>query len=82
MTFGDNFMLEGLRLPSVRERVEAFVAALTRRDPAYFAVCCCSDRDCYVGRERPEGVPLEPLGCMKCPKFARGCWGPRVEARG
>ena len=25
MTFGDNFILEGLRLPSVRERVEAGV---------------------------------------------------------
>ena len=80
--FGDNFMFEGLRLPSVRERVEAVAARLMRIDPAYFAVCCCSDRDCYVGRERPERVPLEPLGCTKCPKFARGCWGPRVEARG
>ena len=79
--FGDNFMLEGLRLPSVRERVEAVAARLMRIAPAYFVVCCCSDRDCYVGRERPERVPLEPLGCMKCPKFARGCWGPRVEKR-
>ena len=79
--FGDNFMLEGLRLPSVRERVEAVAARLMRTDPAYFAVCCCSDRDFYVGRERPERVSLEPLGCMKCPKFARGCWGPRVEKR-
>ena len=74
-------MLEGLRLPSVRERVEAVAARLMRIDPAYFVVCCCSDRDCYVGRERPEGVLLEPLGCMRCPKFARGCWGPRVEKR-
>ena len=72
--FGDNFVLEGLRLPSVRERVEAVAARLMRIDPAYFVVCCCSDRDCYVGRERPERVPLEPLGCMKCPKFARGWW--------
>ena len=79
--FGDNFMLEGLRLPSVRERVEAVAARLMRIAPAYFAVCCCSDRDCYVGRERPEGVPLDALGCMSCPKFARGCWGPRVEER-
>ena len=79
--FGDNFMLEGLRLPSVRERVEAVAARLMRIDPAYFAVCCCSSRDFYVGRERPERVPLEPLDCMKCPKFARGCWGPRVEKR-
>ena len=79
--FGDNFMLEGLRLPSVRERVEAVAARLMRIDPAYFVVCCCSDRDCYVGRERPEGVPLDALGCMSCPKFARGCWGPRVEER-
>ena len=79
--FGDNFMREGLRLPSVRERVEAVAARLMRIDPAYFAVCCCSDRDCYVGRERPERVPLDALGCMKCPKFARGCWGPRVEKR-
>ena len=79
--FGDNFVLEGLRLPGVRERVEAVAARLMRIDPAYFAVCCCSDRDFYVGRERPERVPLEPLGCMKCPKFARGCWGPRVEKR-
>ena len=79
--FGDNFMLEGLRLPSVRERVEAVAARLMRIAPAYFAVCCCSDRDCYVGRERPEGVPLDDLGCMSCPKFARGCWGPRVEKR-
>ena len=74
-------MLEGLRLPSVRERVEAVAARLMRIDPAYFVVCCCSDRDCYVGRERPERVPLDALGCMKCPKFARGCWGPRVEKR-
>lgn len=79
--FGDNFMLEGLRLPSVRERVEAVAARLMRIDPAYFVVCCCSDRDCYVGRERPERVPLDALGCMKCQKFARGCWGPRVEKR-
>ena len=43
--FGDNFVLEGLRLPSVRERVEAVAARLMRIDPAYFAVCCCSDRD-------------------------------------
>ena len=33
MTFGDNFMLEGLRLPSVRERVEAAAARLMRIDP-------------------------------------------------
>lgn len=79
--FGDNFVLEGLRLPSVRERVEAVAARLMRIDPAYFAVCCCSSRDFYVGRERPERVPLEALGCMKCSKFARGCWGPRVEKR-
>ena len=43
--FGDNFVLEGLRLPSVRERVEAVAARLMRIDPAYFVVCCCSDRD-------------------------------------
>lgn len=82
MTFGDNFVLEGLRLPCLRERFAEFMAALMRKDPAYFAVCCCSRRDCYIGRERPERAPLDALGCMSCPKFARGCWGPRVEVRG
>ncbi|OUO94717.1 hypothetical protein [Cloacibacillus sp. An23] len=80
--FGDNFALEGLRLPGLRERFSAFALRLARRSPAFFAVCCCSSRDFYVGREMPERVPLGPLGCMKCPKFARGCWGPRVEERG
>lgn len=106
--FGDNFFIEGLRLPGLRERVEAFVSGLARRrqahphacaqrlfkifaqcakgalrsSPAYFAVCCCSDRDFYVGREMPERAPLGPMSCMRCPKFARGCWGPRVEERG
>ena len=59
--FGDNFVLEGLRLPSVRERVEAVAARLMRTDPAYFAVCCCSDRDFYVGRERPRAFRLNRL---------------------
>ena len=75
-------MIEGLRLPSFRERFAEFADALLRRDPAYFAVCCCFDRDCYIGRVWPEARQLDVFGCMSCPKFARGCWGPRVEARG
>jgi hypothetical protein len=25
--------------------------------------------------------PLDVLPCRRCHKYARGCWGPRVEAR-
>lgn len=81
MVFGENFRIAGLRRMGFFERAAEWAAGVLRADPAFFAVCCCGPRDCYIGRARPERVSPDLLGCRRCAKFAHGCWGPRVEAR-
>ena len=70
-----------MRRRSLRERIAAILRRVLSGEPAFFAVCCCYEREAYIGREAPVGRPLDVLPCRRCHKFAHGCWGPEVEAR-
>ena len=70
-----------MRGNKLRMKIAGILRRVLSGDPAFFAVCCCYNREAYVGRERPGERPLDVLPCRRCHKYARGCWGPRVEAR-
>ena len=65
----------------LRMKIAAILRRVLSGEPAFFAVCCCYDREGYIGRERPEERPLDVLPCRCCHKYSRGCWGPKVEVR-
>ena len=63
----------------MRSAVIQFCAEMFATEPVRFATCVLSKRRAYIGRTPTEAEAREALGCWKCPKYARGCWGAKVE---
>lgn len=69
----------------IRRGLRVRLADVLRRvlsgEPAFFAVCCRTGVEMYVGRAAPARKPYREMGCYGCRRFGRCCWGPAVEAR-